>query len=62
MCVMLSCTLLIRLSMLAEPLDKGLSADLERGAVDLKWDQKKVSTFFQSKYNWDVLAGELNPE
>lgn len=46
-----------RLTMVAEPLDKGLAEDLEAGAVDIAgWDKRRVADFFSSKYDWDVLA------
>jgi len=45
-----------KLTMIAEPLDKGLAADIESGAVTLSWPRKKLGDFFQSKYDWDVLA------
>ena len=36
-----------KFTMLAEPLEKGLSEDLEIGAVNLGWDKKSISSFFQ---------------
>ena len=45
-----------RLTMLAEPLDKGLADDIEAGAVDLAWERRRVGEFFQSRYGWDLLA------
>ena len=45
-----------RLTMLAEPLDKGLAEDIEGGAVDLRWDRRRVGDFFQQRYGWDLLA------
>mmetsp|Transcript_13614 Transcript_13614/g.30033 ORF Transcript_13614/g.30033 Transcript_13614/m.30033 type:complete len:970 (+) Transcript_13614:155-3064(+) len=45
-----------RLTMLAEPLDSGLAADIEAGAITLDWDKKKVSDFFKTKYDWDLLS------
>jgi U5 small nuclear ribonucleoprotein component len=48
-----------KLTMVAEPLDKGLADDIEGGAVALAggaWDKRKVADFFQSKYGWDLLA------
>ena len=32
--------------MIASPLDKGLSADIENEKIDLTWGKKKVSQFF----------------
>jgi len=45
-----------KLTMIAEPLEKGLSQDIEDGTVDITWPKKKVGEFFQSKYDWDLLA------
>lgn len=42
--------------MIAEPLDKGLSEDIEAGAISLGMARKQIEEFFQSKYDWDVLA------
>lgn len=43
--------------MIAEPLDQGLTEDIEQGHVPLHlWSTKKTSDFFQSKYHWDILA------
>eukprot|EP00743_Colponemidia_sp_Colp-15_P002126 GILK01002308.1.p1 GENE.GILK01002308.1~~GILK01002308.1.p1 ORF type:complete len:1002 (+),score=162.07 GILK01002308.1:66-3008(+) len=45
-----------KLTMVSEPLEKGLAEDIERGAVSLQWNKKKLADFFQNKYDWDVLA------
>ena len=45
-----------KLTMLAEPLDKGLAEDIEGGAVSLAWDRRRVADFFSTKYGWDSLA------
>ena len=45
-----------RITMIAEPLDKGLAEDIEAGKVNLSWPKKKVGTFFSSAYSWDLLA------
>jgi len=45
-----------KITMIAEPLDKGLAADIENGTVSLKWPKKKLGDFFQNKYDWDILA------
>lgn len=42
--------------MIAEPLDKGLASDIEEGRIQLQWNKKKVGDFFQSKYDWDLMA------
>mmetsp|Transcript_20010 Transcript_20010/g.60453 ORF Transcript_20010/g.60453 Transcript_20010/m.60453 type:complete len:985 (+) Transcript_20010:276-3230(+) len=45
-----------KLTMVAEPLDRGLAEDIEGGAVSIDWPRKKVGAFFQEKYEWDLLA------
>lgn len=45
-----------KLTMIAEPLDKGLAEDVESGAVRIDWPKKKLSEFLQTKYEWDLLA------
>jgi len=45
-----------KLTMIAEPLDKGLAEDIEQGSVTTLWSQKRLGEFFQTKYDWDVLA------
>jgi U5 small nuclear ribonucleoprotein component len=45
-----------KLTFLAEPLDDGLAEKLEWGKVHPDWDKRKVGRFFQSQYQWDLLA------
>ena len=45
-----------KLTMIAEPLEKGIAEDIENGVVDVRWPKKKLAEFFQNKYGWDVLA------
>ncbi|GAX78591.1 hypothetical protein CEUSTIGMA_g6030.t1 [Chlamydomonas eustigma] len=45
-----------KVTMVAEPLDKGLAEDIESGAVSIDWPRKKLQDFFTSKYEWDLLA------
>lgn len=47
-----------KLTMIAEPLDKGLAADIESGAIRLDAPKKTVSDFFKSNYDWDALAAK----
>lgn len=42
--------------MLAEPLESGLAEDLESGAVRTDMDKKTITNYFQSNYDWDLLA------
>lgn len=41
---------------IAEPLERGLAEDIENGVVSLDWSRKKLGDFFQTKYEWDLLA------
>eukprot|EP00802_Teleaulax_amphioxeia_P003246 Tamp_03249.p1 GENE.Tamp_03249~~Tamp_03249.p1 ORF type:complete len:989 (-),score=348.22 Tamp_03249:779-3745(-) len=45
-----------KLTLIAEPLEKGLADDIENGEICMTWDRKRQATFLQSKYDWDVLA------
>ncbi|KAJ8734351.1 hypothetical protein PYW07_014903 [Mythimna separata] len=38
-----------KLTMIAEPLERGLAEDIEAGAVCVTWDRKRLGEFFQSK-------------
>ena len=42
--------------MIAEPLEKGLAEDIESESVSITWTKKKLGDFFQTKYDWDLLA------
>lgn len=46
-----------KLTMIAEPLDKGLGEEIETGGVPIaKWTQQQITGFFINKYKWDILA------
>ncbi|KAI1292799.1 U5 small nuclear ribonucleoprotein component [Halotydeus destructor] len=45
-----------KITMIAEPLEKGLAEDIENSVVQINWDKKKLGDFFQTKYDWDLLA------
>ena len=45
-----------KITMLAEPLENGLATDIENEIIRLDWDRKSIGDFFQSKYDWDLLA------
>lgn len=42
--------------MIVEPMEKGLAEDIEAGRVSMEWSRKELGSFFQSKYDWDLLA------
>lgn len=42
--------------MIAEPLEKGIAEDIERGRVTMRMTPKERGTFFHEKYEWDLLA------
>lgn len=45
-----------KITMIAEPLERGLAEDIENGVVRIDFSQKDKSNFFQTRYDWDVLA------
>lgn len=45
-----------KITMIAEPLEKGLAEDIENGVVSIEWPRKRLGDFFQTKYDWDLLA------
>jgi U5 small nuclear ribonucleoprotein component len=45
-----------KLTMICEPLEKGLATDIEKSRVTLDASKKKIGEFFQLHYNWDLLA------
>ncbi|KAL3653011.1 hypothetical protein CASFOL_002692 [Castilleja foliolosa] len=45
-----------KITMIAEPLEKGLAEDIENSVVNIDWPRKKLGDFFQTKYDWDLLA------
>lgn len=42
--------------MIAEPLEKGIAEDIERGRVNMRMTAKERGTFFQENHDWDLLA------
>lgn len=45
-----------KLTMVCEPLQKGLAEDIEQEKVRIEWKPKQLATFFQKNYEWDMLA------
>lgn len=45
-----------KITMIAEPLEKGISDDIERGAISLSWENNEIAKFFQDHYDWDLMA------
>ncbi|KAJ6857438.1 110 kDa U5 small nuclear ribonucleoprotein component CLO [Populus alba x Populus x berolinensis] len=45
-----------KITMIAEPLEKGLAEDIENGIVSIDWNRKALGDFFKTKYDWDLLA------
>jgi len=45
-----------KLYMVAEPLEKGIGEDIEKGKVKIDWDSRRVGDFFTKNYDWDALA------
>ncbi|TBU50013.1 Calreticulin family-domain-containing protein [Dichomitus squalens] len=45
-----------RLTMIAEPLERGIAEDIETGRVNMRMTAKERGKFFEEKYQWDLLA------
>ncbi|WVQ96846.1 hypothetical protein IAU59_003953 [Kwoniella sp. CBS 9459] len=45
-----------KLTMISEPLETGIANDIESGKVTMKMTNKERGKFFESKYQWDLLA------
>ncbi|PKI66741.1 110 kDa U5 small nuclear ribonucleoprotein component CLO [Punica granatum] len=45
-----------KITMVAEPLEKGIAEDIENGVVSIDWRKRELGEFFQRKYDWDLLA------
>ncbi|KAL1152534.1 hypothetical protein V6Z11_A09G115000 [Gossypium hirsutum] len=45
-----------KITMIAEPLERGLAEDIENSAVSVDWSRKQLGDFFKTKYDWDLLA------
>ncbi|KAL4902486.1 hypothetical protein BDW74DRAFT_157873 [Aspergillus multicolor] len=56
MCYSITPNKLNKITMIAEPLDDGISEDIESGRVSIKDPIRKVARFFEERYDWDKLA------
>jgi U5 small nuclear ribonucleoprotein component len=45
-----------KLTMIAEPLDKGLAEEIENKVLNIDWPKKKLGKYLEEKYEWDVMA------
>ncbi|WRT67687.1 uncharacterized protein IL334_004659 [Kwoniella shivajii] len=45
-----------KLTMISEPLETGIANDIESGKVSMRMTNKERGKFFESKYQWDLLA------
>ncbi|GHJ87314.1 hypothetical protein NliqN6_3716 [Naganishia liquefaciens] len=45
-----------RITMIAEPLERGLAEEIEKGKVTMKMTNKERGKFFENNYQWDLLA------
>ena len=45
-----------KLTLIAEPLEKGIAEDMERGALDVRLPPRQLAKVFQERYGWDALA------
>jgi U5 small nuclear ribonucleoprotein component len=47
-----------KMTMIAEPIDKGLDLQIELEHIDLDWSKDRISNFFQKEYSWDLLQSQ----
>jgi 116 kDa U5 small nuclear ribonucleoprotein component len=45
-----------KITMIAEPLDKGIAEDIESGRISIKQPVRILGKYFQEHYHWDLLA------
>jgi U5 small nuclear ribonucleoprotein component len=45
-----------RLTMICEPLEKGIAEDIENEKVNVHWQPKQLGKHFVDNYSWDILA------
>ncbi|GBE77516.1 Pre-mRNA-splicing factor cwf10 [Sparassis crispa] len=45
-----------KITMIAEPLERGIAEDIETGRVTMRMSAKERGKFFEDKYQWDLLA------
>ncbi|SGY25731.1 BQ5605_C018g08661 [Microbotryum silenes-dioicae] len=45
-----------KITMIAEPLEKGIAEDIESGRVSIRMPPKQLGAHFQKEYGWDLLA------
>ncbi|ORY44099.1 P-loop containing nucleoside triphosphate hydrolase protein [Rhizoclosmatium globosum] len=45
-----------KLTMIAEPLEKGIAEDIEGLRISMKMPKKELESVFMKQYDWDVLA------
>ncbi|CAM6091167.1 unnamed protein product [Calypogeia fissa] len=51
-----------KLTMIAEPLEKGLAEDIESEIVSIDWQRKKLGDFFQTNFQWGAREGPVCDE
>ena len=45
-----------KITMIAEPLERGIAEDIESGRISIRLPPKQLGAHFQTKYGWDLLA------
>lgn len=45
-----------KLTMIAQPLEKGVAEDIEEERIKINSEKKEIRDFFQKKYDWDILS------
>ena len=45
-----------KITMICEPMEKGIAEDIENNSISLNQGKKVVADYFVNKYDWDILA------
>ncbi|GAA5977414.1 hypothetical protein JCM10908_004971 [Rhodotorula pacifica] len=45
-----------KITMIAEPLERGIAEDIENGRISIRLPPKQLGQHFQTNYGWDLLA------
>jgi U5 small nuclear ribonucleoprotein component len=45
-----------KLTMICEPLEKGIADDIENSVVSINWPKVQLGKHFVDSYNWDILS------
>lgn len=45
-----------KITMICEPLERGISDDIENSVISIKWPKAQLGKHFVDKYEWDILS------